>query len=144
MMRALSRTKRRRRILLLSPANASGPRDRFLLGDSGTSLLAQRLRAEGAPLEGVFTFISGLYFRGKLAYARSCRSSAAAARDGRDYGVGSTRFGGPRPQDGRVAELRWNGFGRETDWNLEKAAAIVIGAGPEAFAKPIQHLPPKP
>ena len=33
--------------------------------------LAQRLRTpEGVPLGDVFTFLSGLYFRGKLAYAR--------------------------------------------------------------------------
>jgi len=31
--------------------------------------LARRLRAEGAPLGEVFAFVSGLYFRGKLAYA---------------------------------------------------------------------------
>src|SRR3954453_11627287 len=33
--------------------------------------LAQQLRtAAGAPLGDVFSFVSGLYFRGKLAYAR--------------------------------------------------------------------------
>lgn len=32
--------------------------------------LAVRLRQEGAPLGEVFSFISGLYFRGKLAYAQ--------------------------------------------------------------------------
>jgi hypothetical protein len=31
--------------------------------------LAERLRANGAPLGEVFSFLSGLYFRGKLAYA---------------------------------------------------------------------------
>jgi hypothetical protein len=31
--------------------------------------LAQRLRREGAPIGEVFAFISGLYFRGKIAYA---------------------------------------------------------------------------
>lgn len=31
--------------------------------------LARRLRDEGAPLGEVFSFLSGLYFRGKLAYA---------------------------------------------------------------------------
>ena len=62
---------RRRRIFLLSPANATGVRGRLILGDSAQSPLAQRLRGEGAPLEEVFSFISGLYFRGKLAYARA-------------------------------------------------------------------------
>jgi hypothetical protein len=32
--------------------------------------LARRLREEGAPLGDVFSFLSGLYFRGKLEYAR--------------------------------------------------------------------------
>ena len=33
--------------------------------------LAVRLRNDGAPLGEVFSFLSGLYFRGKLAYARA-------------------------------------------------------------------------
>lgn len=33
--------------------------------------LASRFRAGGVPLGEIFTFISGLYFRGKLAYARA-------------------------------------------------------------------------
>jgi predicted kinase len=35
------------------------------------SQLAARVRGEGAPLGEIFSFISGLYFRGKLAYARA-------------------------------------------------------------------------
>jgi len=31
--------------------------------------LAQKLRGKGAPIAEVFTFLSGLYFRGKIAYA---------------------------------------------------------------------------
>jgi hypothetical protein len=61
----------RRRIFLLSPANASGVRAKLILGESGHSPLAERLRGEGAPLGEVFSFISGLYFRGKLTYARA-------------------------------------------------------------------------
>src|SRR5579872_6391440 len=59
------------RIFLLSPANATGVRAQMILGDSERTGLAQRLRAEGAPLGEVFSFISGLYFRGKLTYARA-------------------------------------------------------------------------
>src|SRR5690242_10056373 len=61
----------RPRIFLLSPANASSLRGNLLLGESGRSLLAQRLRNEGATLGEIFTFISGLYFRGELAYAQA-------------------------------------------------------------------------
>jgi hypothetical protein len=69
--RVTSDAGRRPRIFLLSPANATGARGRLILGDSAQSPLAQRLRGEGAPLGEVFSFISGLYFRGKLAYARA-------------------------------------------------------------------------
>jgi hypothetical protein len=58
-----------RRIYLLSPANASGPRAKLLVSPRANFSLAQRLRGEGAPLGEVFSFISGLYFRGKLAYS---------------------------------------------------------------------------
>jgi hypothetical protein len=59
-----------RPVFLLSPANCSGKRAGFLLRDDGRSPLAQRLRSgEGATVGEVFTFMSGLYFRGKLAYA---------------------------------------------------------------------------
>jgi hypothetical protein len=57
-------------IFLLSPANCSGKRASLLLSKSGRSILGRRLRSsEGATLGEVFTFMSSLYFRGKLAYA---------------------------------------------------------------------------
>jgi len=59
----------RTRIFLLSPANASGVNGQRLLGASGESDLALRLRLSGAPLGEVYRFISRLYFRGKLEYA---------------------------------------------------------------------------
>lgn len=59
-----------RRVFLLSPANCAGKRAGYLLREDGQSALAQRLRSgQGAALGEVFTFMSGLYFRGKLAYA---------------------------------------------------------------------------
>src|ERR1700686_5862028 len=59
----------RARIFLLSPANASGVNGQRLLGPTGESELALRLRRSGAPLGEVYRFISRLYFRGKLDYA---------------------------------------------------------------------------
>lgn len=60
------------RIFLLSPANCGGLRARMLLGGRAGFDLARRVRtAGGAPLGEVFSFVSGLYFRGKLAYARA-------------------------------------------------------------------------
>lgn len=58
------------RVFLLSPANCSGKRAGYLLNGRSSTPLAERLRSStGAPLGEVFTFMSALYFRGKLAYA---------------------------------------------------------------------------
>src|SRR5271154_7519083 len=56
-------------IFLLSPANSDGIRARMLSSPNAQFDLAQRLRNSSVPLGEVFSFISGLYFRGKLAYA---------------------------------------------------------------------------
>ena len=62
---------RRHRVFLLSPANCGGVRARMAMSPVAHFTLARQLRtAEGAPLGDVFSFVSGLYFRGKLAYAR--------------------------------------------------------------------------
>jgi hypothetical protein len=58
------------RTFLLSPANCGGERARILMRDEATFHLAVRLRAGEATLGETFAFLSGLYFRGKLAYAR--------------------------------------------------------------------------
>src|SRR5437773_11755309 len=60
------------RIFLLSPAYAGGERARLILRDQAQFPLARRLRGKGgAPIADVFTFLSGLYFRGKIAYANA-------------------------------------------------------------------------
>jgi hypothetical protein len=60
------------RIFLLSPAHCGGVRARILVNPAAGFDLARRVRApEGAPIGEVFSFMSGLYFRGKLAYARA-------------------------------------------------------------------------
>jgi hypothetical protein len=59
------------RIFLLSPANCGGTRARQVLSPAAEFPLARDLRSrEGARLGDVFSFVSGLYFRGKLTYAR--------------------------------------------------------------------------
>jgi hypothetical protein len=63
------------RIFLLSPANAGGERARMVLNERAQFPLAVRLRHEGASIGEVFAFVSGLYFRGKLA---SCEAFGAA------------------------------------------------------------------
>jgi hypothetical protein len=60
------------RIFLLSPASCAGRRADLVLRERASFELATRLRSPaGAPLGEVFTFLSGLYFRGKLAYGRA-------------------------------------------------------------------------
>ncbi len=59
------------RVFLLSPANCSGRRAAQVLSPTAGFDLAQRLQGpSGVPLGELFAFISGLYFRGKLAYSR--------------------------------------------------------------------------
>jgi hypothetical protein len=62
----------RHRIFLLSPAYAGGRRAQMILSERAHFELAQKLRSEaGATIAEVFTFLSGLYFRGKIAYANA-------------------------------------------------------------------------
>jgi hypothetical protein len=58
------------RRFLLSPARLDGVRGRWLRSARSRGLTARRLRAAELPIGEAFAFISGLYFRGKLAYAR--------------------------------------------------------------------------
>ena len=69
---AHSRTNRlsaKARVFLLSPADCSGERAQLLLRPQAQFELARELQSPlGARLRDVFSFMSGLYFRGKLAY----------------------------------------------------------------------------
>jgi len=65
------------RIFLLSPANAGGLRAKMIMSENAKFILARRLRNDGLPLGELFSYISGLYFRGKLAYARTFASPPA-------------------------------------------------------------------
>lgn len=58
------------RVFLLSPANCRGRRAKQVLSPKSTFPVATRLRAEGVPIGDLFAHMSGLYFRGKITYAR--------------------------------------------------------------------------
>ncbi len=61
---------RQGRVFLLSPANCSGRRATIVLSERAQFDLALRLRSDrGVAIGEVFAFVSGLYFKGKLAYA---------------------------------------------------------------------------
>lgn len=58
------------RVFILSPARAGGRRAQLLTRPDATFELARQVQIGDAALGDVFAFCSGLYFRGKLAYAR--------------------------------------------------------------------------
>jgi hypothetical protein len=71
------------RIFLLSPASSGGKRAALLLNDRASFDIATRVRSEaGAPLGEVFSFLSGLYFRGKLTYARAFENPPTSETSG--------------------------------------------------------------
>ncbi len=59
-----------KKLFLLSPAKVTGQRASLLLNPAAQFPLARRFHHAGLPLADVFAFASGLYFRGKITYAR--------------------------------------------------------------------------
>lgn len=57
------------RVFLLSPARIGGPRSVMLMREDAEFDLAVRLREGAATVAEIYSFISGLYFRGKKAYS---------------------------------------------------------------------------
>jgi hypothetical protein len=118
------------RFFLLSPAHCGGRRARQLLSENATFELAQQVRApDGAPLGDVFRFVSGLYFRGKLAYGR------AFARSGGD----GTKLPGSgvfviTPDAGLMdAEARVDAA------TIRRFAATDVAAGNPAYRIPLER-----
>jgi len=59
------------RVFLLSPANCAGKRAQLLFRATADFDLARRLQSgEKISIGEIFSFLSGLYFRGKFAYAQ--------------------------------------------------------------------------
>lgn len=73
-----STSSRPHRVFLLSPARMGGPRSLMLLREQAEFDTAAKLRAGRATIGEVYSFISGLYFRGKMAYVEAF----SAAPDG--------------------------------------------------------------
>ena len=65
----MHRNSAQQRIFLLSPAHCGGRRAQMLVNETARFELATRLRESGATIGEIFAFLSGLYFRGKLAYS---------------------------------------------------------------------------
>jgi hypothetical protein len=58
------------RVFLLSPAKVSGARAGLLLNPKAPFALGREFHRNGLSLAEIFSFASGLYFRGKITYAR--------------------------------------------------------------------------
>jgi hypothetical protein len=125
------------RIFLLSPASCSGERAQMLMRERAAFPLARELRsARGAALGEVFSFLSGLYFRGKLAYGRAF---ACPPRGAPGVAVITATSGLVEP-DARVTLSTMRAFA-ESDIHerapryrsaLERSAAALARLAPEA------------
>jgi hypothetical protein len=116
------------KVFLLSPANCNGERARQLLSDRATFDLAVRLRGGGAPLGEIFSFVSGLYFRGKLAYALRYAHRGEVDEDLLGSGVFVITPGaGLRGPDTLV-----------TRDAIERFARVGIDAGNPAYRRPLE------
>jgi hypothetical protein len=129
------------RFFLISPASCSGNRARQLLNPDSRLALSQQLRtAAGAPIGDVFTFISQLYFRGKLAYARAFARQPASTAGLASLGDGVlviTTSRGLVPSDTPVTEAALKEFA-----SVELCPENAAYSGPlEAGARLIsEHL----
>jgi hypothetical protein len=117
-------------IFLLSPANCGGRRARIVMSERATFDLATRLRSkQGAPLGEVFAFLSGLYFRGKLAYATHFRRPPDPASQVSGAGVFViTPNAGLRTPDTFV-----------TLGVIHKFAGVDVSADNPAYRKPLDR-----
>jgi hypothetical protein len=96
------------RLFLLSPAHCGGKRAQLLINGRGRFPLAQRLRAgESVTLGETFAFLSGLYFRGKLTYARHF----GRAPSGNAAVLVITANSGLLPADSSITLPQLRGFG---------------------------------
>jgi hypothetical protein len=113
-----------RRVFLLSPARCDGERAEMMLSARATFPLARRLREPaGAPLGEVMSFLSGLYFRGKLTYAETfARPPAGAA----GVLVITTNAGLQPPSAPLTADL------------LRRAAQVDIDARNPRYRRPLE------
>lgn len=117
-------------IFLLSPANCGGRRAQIVLSDRATFDLAGRLRsADGAPLGEVFSFLSGLYFRGKLTYARAFATVPEGATEISGRGIFViTPNAGLRSPDTAVSLAAIRGF-----------AGVDVSIDNQKYRKPLER-----
>jgi hypothetical protein len=112
------------RVFLLSPAHSGGKRAALLKRPGATFELARQVQIGAATLGDVFAFCSGLYFRGKLAYARHFASPPE--------GVSGVQI--ITPSRGLVPPETSVGI-RE----LEEFAGVSVDSNEERFTTPLRE-----
>jgi len=96
-------------IFLLSPATLNGKRGKMLFNPEAQFEVARSLRSpEGAALGDVYSFVSGLYFRGKVAYA--------------------AKFASKRPYEGVDYYARWRAVCAHRASDRDAAGALATCA----------------
>jgi hypothetical protein len=124
--RALTREEAIHSVFLLSPANLAGERAKLVFQRTARFDLAQQLHSrEGAPLGAVYAFISGLYFRGKKAYAEAFAHNVCGRNDVCG-GLVITPGEGLRSLEERVTVER-----------LEQWAGVPVDAAETRFTAPL-------
>ena len=115
------------KIFLISPANLSGLRAKQLASPRAKFDAAVRYRSpQGVPIADAFAFMSALYFRGKIAYARR-------------FAVPSPAIGG----DGIF--IITSGYGlvspdwRITEERMKRMRRIDIDADARSYVKPLRE-----
>jgi hypothetical protein len=115
-----------RRIFLLSPASCGGKRAALLFNERAEFDVAVRVRKEpGAPLGEVFSFLSGLYFRGKLTYARAFENPPPRKASGIHIITPTDGLASPR----QMVTLK----------DLERFATIPIEADDSRYRMPLER-----
>ena len=102
-------------IFLLSPARCDGERAKMLVRSKST--LGHQLRSrDGAPLGEVFAWLSALYFRGKMAYAKRFGAASFVIAPGL----------GLQPPEARIVAS-----------DLQTMGAIDVAKDNHAFVEPL-------
>ena len=114
------------RIFLLSPARLDGKRAHFLFHPVKMFPVARALHSTaGAPIGEIFSFLSALYFRGKLAYAEAFARPPPGIKSGVFVIT---------PNRGLLAP-----WVRVTVSDLAELAKTDIDPGAEEFRKPLRQ-----
>jgi hypothetical protein len=115
------------KLFLLSPASLNGLRAKQLMSPRARFALAQRYRTEeGVEIGDAFAFMSALYFRGKIAYARAFAEPSPVV--GGDGIFVITPGYGLVPPDWRITEER-----------MKRMRKIDVDVATRSYVKPLKE-----